>query len=183
MNGHHRFSSRCVPAVALVAAAIVLVSSPLWASLVVLMDLEELVGESDSIVQGLVEDVQSRWEDRQIFTYVTIGIDEPLKGDRTRTLVIRQLGGQVGSLQAVVAGMPQFEPGENVIAFLKNAGNGTFHVVGMNQGRYVIAEDYAVSNLSGVDLMNPKNGVVSGAATAKRVEVEQFKARIRDLVR
>jgi hypothetical protein len=159
-----------------------LMAAPVHGSLVVLMNLEELVGASDSIVEGVVEAVESRWEDQQIFTYTTIRIDDPLKGNRTRTVVIRQLGGRVGALMAIVPGMPQFDTGLRVIVFLKDSGNGSHYVVGMNQGRYVIAEDYAVSNLTGLDLVDPKTGV-RGVATASRVEVESLKARIRELVR
>lgn len=178
-NAFRRHTSRLI----LAAAAVLAAWAPLGASVVVLMNLEELVDASDSIVQAVVEHVESRWEDRQIFTYIAVRIDEPLKGNRTRTLMIRQLGGQVGSLVATVPGMPEFEAGDQVIIFLKDSADGTFQVVGMNQGRYVIAENYAVSNLSGVDLMNPKNGVVTGMSRVRRVQVEEFKDRIRELVR
>jgi hypothetical protein len=154
---------------------------PLWGSLVVLMELDELVEASDSIVQGEVESVQSRWEHRQIFTYVTIGIADPIKGSRSRTVVVRQLGGKVGSLVATVPGMPEFVRGDEVILFLKDSGNGTYHVVGMNQGRYLVSDRFAVSNLSGVDLFGSKAGVVRGGSTATRVEVRSFKRRIREL--
>lgn len=169
----------------LLTGFVFLLSAPLMltGSVVVLMDLDELVAGSDSIVEAEVESVQSRWENRQIFTHITIRIVDPMKGDRSRTLVIRQLGGRVGALNAVVAGMPQFEPGAHVIVFLKDSGNGTFQVVGMNQGRYVITEDYAISNISGVDLMNPETGIVIGASKATRVGVEELKTRIRELAR
>ena len=163
--------------------ALLLAASPAWSSLVVRMNLDELVAESDSVVEGTVEAVYSQWDTdrRLVFTYASVRVDDPLKGQRRRALLIRQLGGRVGSLRMTVAGMPEFAAGERVIVFLKDSGNGTYHVVGMNQGRYAITGDFAVSNLSGVDLLDPKAGVVSGASLATRVEVEEFKQRIREL--
>ena len=165
------------------AVVVLLVPGIVTASTVVLMELDALVAESDSIVQGIVEHVESRWEDTYVFTYATVRIDDPLKGDRSRTLTIRQVGGSVGDREVFISGMPRFEPGMSLILFLTDSQNGTFHVTGMNQGSYVISQDYAISNVSGVDLLNPKSGVVSGASVVTRVEVEEFKARIRELVR
>ena len=78
--------------------------------------------------------------------------------------------------------MPEFDEGTGVIVFLKDAGNGTFHVVGLNQRRYVIEEDFAISNVSGVDLLSTKTGIVTGASFVRRVGLEEFKQKIRELV-
>ncbi len=164
---------------------VVLFAGSLSGSVVIRMDLEQLVEKSDSIVQGVVEAVYSQWDQERnlIFTYTSIRVDDPFKGERTRSLLIRQMGGRVGSLHMSVAGMPEFEAGSNVIVFLKDAGNGTFHVTGMNQGRYVVVENFAIANVSGVDLLNPKTGIVSGASTVRKVALEEFKEKIRELVR
>jgi len=177
----HRWRQKAVLAACLAAA--LWIAAPLGASVVELMDLEALVSGSDSIVEGVVEGVTSRWEEDRIYTYATVRIDDPLKGDRTRTLTIRQLGGQVGSLVAIVPGMPQFEAGDQAILFLKGAGNGTYYVVGMNQGRYLINDNVAVSNLTGVDLVDAKTGAPRGTSSVRRVEVERLKAQIRELLR
>ncbi len=157
---------------------------PAAGSIVKDMALGELVGASDSIVQGVVESVTSEWDNEKklIFTHASIRVDDPLKGERRRTLQIRQMGGQVGALTLSVPGMPEFSEGMGVIVFLKASGNGTFHVVGLSQGRYVIDEDFATANISGVDLVGPKTGLVTGASIARTVDLESFKARIRQLV-
>ena len=162
-----------------------LVTMPVLGSTVLLMGLDELVEDSDSIIQGEVEAVYSQWDEEKklIFTYASIRVDESLKGESRRSLLIRQMGGTVGALTLTVAGMPEFQEDSNVIVFLKDSGNGTFQVVGMNQGRYVIVEDFAISNVSGVDLMNPKTGLVSGASVVKKVGLAEFKTQIRELAR
>ena len=131
-----------------------------------------------------MESVSSEWDydKKLIFTYASIRVDDPLKGERRRALVIRQMGGQVGALTLTVPGMPEFNGGMGIIVFLKDAGNGMFHVVGLNQGRYVVEENFAVANISGVDLLSPKTGLVTGASIVRRVGVEDFKAQIRELV-
>ena len=162
-----------------------LLTTPVFGSIVLLMDLDALVEGSDSIIQGEVEAVYSQWDEekRLIFTYASIRVDESLKGESRRSLLIRQMGGTVGALTLSVAGMPEFQEDSNIIVFLKDSGNGTFQVVGMNQGRYVIVENFAISNVSGVDLMNPKTGLVSGVSVVKKVGLEEFKTKIRELVR
>ncbi len=164
--------------------AILLGARPATSSIVRDMDLESLVRESDSIIQGVVESVSSEWDNdkKLIFTYASIRVDDPLKGERRRTLLIRQMGGQVGALVMSVPGMPEFNEGMDIIVFLKDAGNGTFHVVGLNQGRYVVEENFAVANISGVDLLSPKTDLVTGTSIVRRVGVEDFKAQIRELV-
>jgi hypothetical protein len=164
--------------------AVLLGVRPASSSIVPDMDLEGLVRESDSIIQGVVESVTSEWDNdkKLIFTYASIRVDDPLKGERRRTLLIRQMGGQVGALVLSVPGMPEFDEGMGIIVFLKDAGNGTFHVVGLNQGRYVIEEDFATANISGVDLVSPKTGLVTDASFVRRVGLEDFKAQIRGLV-
>ena len=164
---------------------LVLVCVQLSGSVVIQMDLEQLVEESDSIVQGVVEAVYSQWDNERnlIFTYTSIRVDDPFKGERTRSILIRQMGGRVGSLNMTVAGIPDFETGSNVIVFLQGSSDGTFHVTGMNQGHYIIVENFAISNISGVDLLNPKTGIVSGASTVRKVALEAFKEKIRELVR
>src|SRR5262245_45792800 len=98
------------------AAAIVRVLSlgvvTCLATTIIRMDLSQLVQQADSIVQGRVDGVTVQWDSSRklAFTYITISVDDPLKGERRRTLTIRQLGGQVGALNLSVAGMPQFKP-------------------------------------------------------------------------
>ena len=102
------------------------------------MELPQLVKQSDSIVQGHVDDVSVQWDSTRniALTSITITVDDPMKGERRRSIVIRQIGGKVGALTMGVSGMPQFEKGEQVIVFLKMQSDGTFMVLGLNQGKY-----------------------------------------------
>jgi hypothetical protein len=156
-----------------------------FASTVRKMELPDLVRNSDSIVQGRVEQVYTRWDEKLkvAFTFVSVYVDDPLKGARRRTVLIQLLGGKVGSLVQTVAGMPRFNRGDAVIVFLKDRNNGSFEVVGMNQGKYDIVNDFAVANVSGVTLVDPKTGQLSEARFVDKAPLEEFKAKIRELVR
>src|SRR5438552_2520247 len=156
---------------------------PLYATTVEKMELPRLVSASDNIVQGRVESVEARYENRMVYTYVSVVVDEPIKGERRRTVLVRQLGGKIGAMTAWIAGMPQFKTGDQVIVFLKNRQDGTYDVIGLNQGKYDIVNDYAVANVSGVSVLDPKTGLMSDAGFVDKAPLETFKAKIRELVR
>jgi len=164
---------------------VILLVVPAWATTVIRMDLQTLVQESDSIVQGRVEHVDAQWDDQKktIFTYVFVRVHDPLKGDFRPTVLIRQLGGKVGDMNLSIIGMPAFRSGEEVIVFLKsNPIEATYHVVGLTQGKYEVADDFAVANASGIELMDRKTGQIEAGLFTKQ-PLETFKSRIRSMVK
>ena len=168
--------------IALMAA---LLAAPALATTVVKLDLKQLVQRADLIVQGQVQSVYSQWDEerRMVFTYISIHVDEPLKGERRRSVLIRQVGGTVGTLQMSVAGVPQFKEGETTIVFLKSQADSTFQVVGMSQGVYEIIDNLAVSNVFGLDLFDSKTGEITKPLIGGRAPLGQLKTKIRELVR
>jgi hypothetical protein len=167
----------------LISAAVIVLAAALRATTVKKMELTEMVSVSDAIAHGTVESVESRWEDQSIYTYTSIRVDENLKGGPRRALLIRQAGGTVGSLVLNIPGMPQFKHGDQVIVFLRDRKNGTFDVIGMNQGKYDIRNDVAMTNAAGMTLLDPKTGKATDAGGFQKQPVEAFKAKIRELVR
>ena len=175
--------SRQIRKLRLLILVVVALAVPAFATTVRKMELPELVSASDSIVQGRVESVESRWENNQAFTYTSVNVDDPLKGGRRRAVLIRQIGGKIGNLNVTVSGMPQFKRGDQVIVFLKNRVDGTFDVVGLNQGKYEIVNDFAVANVSGLTLINEKTGRMEEAGFMEKAPLEAFKEKIRGLVK
>jgi hypothetical protein len=169
-------------AIGLIVAAL---AAPAFATTVAKLNLKELVQRADLIVQGQVESVNSHWDEerRLVFTYVSIRVDEPLKGERLQWVLIRQVGGTAGTIQMSVAGVAQFKSGEMAIVFLKRQDESTFQVVGMNQGLYQIIEDFAVSNVFGVDLFDSTTGKITKPLISGRTPLKELKTKIRDLVR
>jgi hypothetical protein len=163
-----RTASRAI-GIALLASAL---AAPAVATTVARLSLAQLVQRADIIVEGQVQSVDYRWDKarRLVFTYISIRVDDPLKGERRQSVLIRQIGGNVGTIQMFVAGLPQFKSGERALVFLKRQDATTFQVVGMSQGFYRIVQDSAASDTSGLDLV----GV--------RAPLEQLKTRIRELL-
>ena len=162
---------------------VAILATPLFATTVRRMELPQLVSASDNIVQGRVESVEARYEGNMVCTYVSVAVDDPLKGDRRRTVLVRQLGGRIGAKTIWIAGMPQFKTGDQVIVFLRNRRDGTFDVIGLNQGKYDIVDGAAVANVSGVTILDPKTGLMSDAGFVEKAPLDAFKAKIRELVR
>jgi hypothetical protein len=174
-------SARNLIGMALMAA---LLAVPALATTVAKLDLAQLVKRADLIVQGQVQSVYSQWDGERhlVFTYISIRVDDSLKGASRQSVLIRQVGGTVGTVQMSVAGVPQFKSGEMAVVFLKRQDDSTFQVVGMNQGLYEIVEDYAVSNVFGVDLFDSKTGEITKPLIGGRAPLEQLKTKIRELL-
>ena len=164
---------------------------PAFATTVVKLNLEQLVQRADLIVQGQVQSVSSQWDEKRrlVFTTISIRVDETLKGEHSlmalkgQSVVIRQIGGTVGTIQMSVAGLPQFKTGGRALVFLKRHDATTFQVVGMNQGLYEIKQDVAVSERHGMDLLDSKTGEMTKPLISVRAPLEQLKTKIRELLR
>jgi hypothetical protein len=163
--------------------AVASLATPLFATTVQKMELPELVSTSDHILQGHVASVDTRYQDGTIYTYITLAVDDPIKGDTRRSVVVRQLGGRIGAKMLWVPGMPQFKNTDQVVVFLRNRGDGTFDVIGLNQGKYDIVDNYAVAHVSGVTVVDPKTGVMSDGGFVEKAPLDAFKAKIRELMR
>jgi len=132
---------RFLPVVAL--ALLMFGASVATATSVQKFSLQELTKKSSAIVMAKVEDSYSRWENKEIYTYYTLHVMEPVKGMKGETsLTIRQLGGRVDNIESIVPGMPKFLKGEEVVVFLtqKDAA-GYPWVMGLQQGKYTITSD------------------------------------------
>jgi len=156
---------------------------PAFASTVKKMDLQELVTVSDSVVQGTVESVETRWEAKSIYTYASIRVDEGIKGGPRRAVLVRQPGGKIGSLNLDAPGTPKFKVGDQVVVFLRDRKDGTFDVVGLSQGKYDVVDNFAVTNVAGMTLVDPKTGALIEGGPVDKKPLEAFKAQIRGYAR
>src|SRR2546426_11624654 len=73
-------------------ASLTLASMPAFATTVRHLDLKEIVGASDTIVQGRVKSMRSFWQGKQIHTEVRIKVSRALKGARGDRLTFLQAG-------------------------------------------------------------------------------------------
>lgn len=124
---------------------------------------DELARESALVVTGRCAEVETEWRQGELFTLVTLEVNEVLKGEPAPSIRVLIPGGVDldGKLPVAVTwpGAPTFTPNENVLLFLvPNLDTGDeFFVTGFSQGKLslVTGDDgrvVATRDLSGVRL-------------------------------
>jgi hypothetical protein len=172
----------------MVVLATLLGGLPVGATTMLRADLPQMAQTSDTVVQGVVRRVQSRWsgDNRRIVTDVEIQVTEALKGQPGGTVVVTQPGGRVGDIGQVVSGLASFSEGEEVVVFLEKRGAAAFQLSGMAQGKYQVQRTgpgaMAVPASTGdAVLIDPKTRQET-VSNAKPVTLEQLKAAVRAAV-
>lgn len=131
----------------LCAAALVLALSARASSAteIIHLDTRALVLQSSDIVVGHVQSTRSYWNasHTKIFTDVTVGVAEALKGGAGSQLTLTQLGGVVGAVRYNVPLSPVFTPGEDALLFVWRGHSGRAQVNGLSQGKFEIRTDAA----------------------------------------
>jgi hypothetical protein len=125
----------CLGAVAPTAGATVILPA----------SMRDIVDGSELIVHGRVLDVRSEMtaSRRSIHTFVTVAVDEALKGRPGRTVIFRVPNGQVGRYRRVIVGAPEFTAGEEVVVFLHGTAPAIPTLFGLSQGVYRVSQDPA----------------------------------------
>lgn len=97
----------------------------------------QLVRDAEAIVVGTVVDVsEAPTKDKSAaFTYVTIDVEQVVKGSTGAKLVTLEfLGGTVEDREIVLAGRPEFTLGEKYVFFVARNGRAGCPVLGWSQG-------------------------------------------------
>jgi len=106
---------------------------------------DELVSRAQMIFQGSVTDVRSEWTgegaQRHIMSYVTLKVEDAIKGNPGSTVTLRMLGGTVGGETMEVADAPKFKVGDRDILFVENNGTQFVPLVGIMHGRFRVEKD------------------------------------------
>ena len=114
--------------------------SALQASVVRFMPFQEQVSTAEIIVVAQAGSQVSSWDSQQrfIFTETTFQIEQAVKGTASGTVTLRQLGGQVGEIGQSAVGSAVIVPGRKYVLFLEPRTDGSYRIVGFNQGCYPI---------------------------------------------
>jgi hypothetical protein len=98
---------------------------PVSAATYIVPDDATMVAASQGIVTGTVLGAHvRRGESGQIETATEILVEEWIKNDGSRTVVVVHPGGHLGEEGLTVPGVPSFSPGERVLLFLDRNGRG-----------------------------------------------------------
>ena len=158
---------------------------PVLASTFVAMTEDELVAQSDRVIQGEVINIQSRWSNsgRIIVSDARVRVDHSLLGRGPAVVTVRTVGGEVNGFNVEAHGFPAFDAGEKVILYLRReASDDSLRVLGYQQGYYRV-----VTRRDGVTLAVPQvDGDVqmlradgSRVAAPASVEIGLFRARLK----
>jgi len=103
-------------------------------------DLKTLTRESDLIVIGKAVKIDSQREEKgQIVTYVSVKVDEYVKGKLEQgEIIILVPGGRVGELSMWVSEAAKFTLNETSLLFLVHLRDDLYQVVGGLQGKLTL---------------------------------------------
>lgn len=112
---------------------------------VISSELKTKVAQSDMIITGKVIEQKSVWNSDKsgIYTFVTIRVDDLLKGAEYQSeIIVKHPGGEVGNVGEVYSHIPTFRNDEEVLVFLKKSSlDGSMRVFGGDEGKYSFFED------------------------------------------
>lgn len=167
--------------------------APARASLVVALDLPQMVERADHVAVVDVQSVEAAWDEKheRILTTVDLSVVEAWKGTMGPAMHVKvvQPGGTVGDVTMKVFGLTQFTPGERALVFLRGSQTGA-SVVGMAQGKRLLRRDVTTKrwmvqapDRSGALFVPPKAS--SSAAPVfdpRQRPLDDVRVEIRDLV-
>ncbi len=113
-------------------------------ALVEQLSLDELTAKADAILVGEVTDIASYQEgEGNIYTLVTLSVEQTIKGESGGKVVIKLPGGEVDGLGLWVSDTPSFQLGEKAVVFLEEVDN-AFGVSGWYQGKFTVQDNRVV---------------------------------------
>lgn len=118
--------------------------TPTAATMIVHLDLEDMVAASDTIVEGKVEALRTFWQGKQILTEVTLRVSRAHKGAASEKLAFIQMGGSVKEpfpVTMTVPGAPIQSVGDEGFYFLEPRSPGQKMIVGLSLGRVLKQRD------------------------------------------
>ena len=110
-----------------------------FATTVMAVSMQELVAVSGLVVRGRVVSVESVWVGGHPERSVLLEVSEQFKGNPVEgPVAFWSEGGRVGRWASVVAGAPQFEPGQEVIVLLEQRSDGAWTPAGLSLGVFFV---------------------------------------------
>lgn len=136
---------------------------------------------SRQIFHGRVVRHWSAWDPARqfIWTHYLLTLEETLKGGHASNITVSEPGGSAGGTVMQVAGVPEYEDGEEVIVFLRRTPIGYWRCSGWAQGKYTVTRSpdglkRIRTNLAGLTLVdrqpNPKSLRHLNGATVEEVK-------------
>ncbi len=150
---------KCLPLLALLWSAV-----PAQSTVMVPLSVEELASKAELILRGTVVSKSCLKDpEGRIYTRIEFAVSEVWKGTlATNRFCIVRSGGTVGDETTVVDGEADYEPGEELVAFLRLNKRGEGVSIGLAQGKFKVWKDddtgqpYAHNLFHGTPKVNAK---------------------------
>ncbi|MBI3251123.1 MAG: hypothetical protein HYZ61_04745 [Candidatus Andersenbacteria bacterium] len=175
---------------------------PLFGTVVLKMDIPELVGHSCAIVVGEVVQIDKEFESiphtenvQVLNAILQIRIEKVLKacssiheGD---VISVKRMGGQIGDLDMRVPGAPTFKSKRDVLLFLTELPETGEHVItGFSQGKFRVMRDsktgeevaFQDKNARSLALVDQKTGREVKSSTPPYINLEDLVNEIKKYV-
>jgi len=191
----------------LLACGAVFQSRPAQASIVMALDLPDLVQRADHIALVDVLSQHADWDSKheRILSTIELKVVERWKGGGATAsgapsdrITVIQAGGTVGDLTMTVTGLSTFAAGERALVFLRGDATAA-HVVGMSQGKrrvrfeaatnqwLVHAPDLHDATLVKPRLATPAAGAAAGSLQrvippAREATLDDFRAQVKAII-
>lgn len=165
-----------------------LLPSKAEASTIVQRSIEEMSVLADAVARGHVVETESVWRDGSIATRVSVRVDERWSGELPDLVELWVPGGQIDDLRAHVAGMIEYNVGDDVIVFLQRGDGDTWRTLALSWSIYLCEDDLAHRSSQNVRGISPSSNPVVAAARSKviaqdhHLPISQFRGRVKAAV-
>jgi hypothetical protein len=173
-----------------ISGTFLIIACAALATTVIPPSFDDLVGRAEMIFQGTVTDVRSEWTgegaQRHIMSYVTVKVEEAIKGNPGTSVTLRMLGGTVGAETMEVSDAPKFKVGDRDILFVENNGTQFVPLVGIMHGRFRVKKDEAGREAVFTNEGSPLSDVThlgkneAAASAGRALSTGDFKRAIHD---
>jgi len=162
-----------------VAALVACLALPALGAVGPEVSVEALARRADAVVRASVEGVEAAWaaDGRHVRTRVTLRRISTWRGAAPDVVVVLVPGGRVGDVAQSVAGAPVFDPGEEVVVFLRLASPGRFRVLGLATGKFRVSGRQAVPRLEALHL--DEAPLPAGERRVEAMPVLELERRVR----
>lgn len=151
--------------------------------------VEQLTRDSSDVIVGTAGTPRSVWNaaHTMIYTVTRVRIERALKGQRSGSVTVTQMGGRLDGIQTKVAGVRQFDAGERAALFLRPSVDmpGTYVITGLMQGRFTVAnsngKEVVTNGVSGVTTYDRKSGELQEFSGAE-MTLQQLESRVKRAV-
>jgi hypothetical protein len=121
--------------------AAMLLAAPAAPTTLARMNFSQLTRAATVVVRAKCLGEQSLWERGEIWTLSRFEVLETFKGQAQAQFTVRLLGGRVDGIESLVAGVPHFRAGEQVVLFLDPLRRGGFSVTAWSEGTFHVDDD------------------------------------------